>query len=60
MELFVFTGENMSEAFKCDRCEKIIQGDSSISLTSFLTPDIDLCENCHKDFKEFMEEKFND
>ena len=44
----------MSNGYKCDRCKKMFEGKPAIEFSDFINGNIDLCEKCVKDFREFM------
>ena len=51
----------MSTCIKCDRCHTVrsIRFDNGLSMTfpGFIDRDIDLCDKCTKEFREFMAAK---
>jgi len=46
--------DNMSDAYKCDRCYTLIEGEPAIQFSDFLSEEIDLCKKCLEEFKKFM------
>ena len=53
--------EKMSDCMRCDRCRRVYERGSkyvlSMEFPGFADRDIDLCDKCTKEFREFMAAK---